>query len=95
MATRRMIDQAAPRRDNSQAAYGPPKLPKLDPWLIECRLVGCGREHRAGRVPHGWIRVQAGGSTEPARIYCSGICATKGVARAELRIGPNPKAGES
>lgn len=77
-----------PRKYESDAAYGVPPLPRLDAILsAPCTREGCGRESRAhARVPRGWVRVIVGGSTEPARLYCSGLCATKGVALAELRI---------
>ena len=48
---------------------------------------GCGQE-ATSRFPtqRGWVRVHVAGSTEPARDYCSGSCATYGIALAELRM---------
>ncbi|MFS0694337.1 hypothetical protein [Streptomyces nitrosporeus] len=37
-------------------------------------------------LPAGWIRVGVQGSTDPDRVWCSGLCATWGIARAELRV---------
>lgn len=88
----RDTDIYGPRKYEPNPAYGIPPLPRLDAILSEpCKRVGCGRENR-GRVSHGWIQVRVGGSTEPARVYCSGLCATRGVALAELRIADSPKA---
>lgn len=52
-----------------------------------CPTEGCGQE-AAGRFPkqRGWVRVHVTGSTEPARDFCSGSCATYGIALAELRM---------
>ncbi|MFJ4990023.1 hypothetical protein ACIP9H_40285 [Streptomyces sp. NPDC088732] len=67
----------------------PLRQPRLDVWLLEpCRRTGCGKEAHAGRTPDGWTRITVGGSGEPPRIYCSGLCATKGIALAEIRTAP-------
>lgn len=52
-----------------------------------CTTDGCGQQS-VGRFPkqRGWVRVHVAGSTEPARDYCSGSCATYGIALAELRM---------
>lgn len=52
-----------------------------------CPIEGCGQE-ATGRFPkqRSWVRVHVAGSTEPARDYCSGSCATYGIALAELRM---------
>ncbi|MEU9397879.1 hypothetical protein AB0D86_48920 [Streptomyces sp. NPDC048324] len=52
-----------------------------------CPTEGCGQE-ATGRFPKQrcWVRVHVAGSTEPARDYCSGSCATYGIALAELRM---------
>lgn len=68
----------------------PLRSPRLDPWLLEpCRRPGCGAERPGGgNLPHGWVRVAVGGSAVPPRIFCCGICASRGLALAELRIIP-------
>ncbi|MGW0653694.1 hypothetical protein ACWD4T_33740 [Streptomyces umbrinus] len=52
-----------------------------------CPTEGCGQQ-ASGRLPQqrGRVRVQVTGSAEPARDYCSGSCATYGIALAELRM---------
>lgn len=52
-----------------------------------CPTEGCGQE-ATGRFPQqrGWVRIHVTGSTEPARDFCSGSCATYGIALAELRM---------
>ncbi|WP_335936660.1 hypothetical protein [Streptomyces sp. PTD5-9] len=35
----------------------------------------------------GWTRAGVYGSSEPDRVYCSGLCAAYGIALAELRVG--------
>ncbi|WP_331736861.1 hypothetical protein OG426_55535 (plasmid) [Streptomyces canus] len=52
-----------------------------------CPTDGCGQE-ATGRSPQqrGWVRIHVTGSTDPARDYCSGSCATYGIALAELRM---------
>ncbi|OIJ95428.1 hypothetical protein [Streptomyces colonosanans] len=52
-----------------------------------CPTEGCGQE-ATGRFPRqrGWVRVHVAGSAEPARDFCSGSCATFGIALAELRM---------
>ncbi|WP_329615043.1 hypothetical protein OG244_19580 [Streptomyces brevispora] len=39
----------------------------------------------------GWVRTGVYGSTDPDRIWCSGLCATYGIALAEVRTA-SPKA---
>ncbi|MFJ2174379.1 hypothetical protein ACIOHE_15875 [Streptomyces sp. NPDC087851] len=34
----------------------------------------------------GWVRAGVYGSSEPDRVWCSGQCATYGIALAELRV---------
>ncbi|WP_331732445.1 hypothetical protein [Streptomyces sp. NBC_00989] len=52
-----------------------------------CTTDGCGRQSVGSFPEHrGWVRVHVAGSTEPARDYCSGACATYGIALAELRM---------
>ncbi|MER7048946.1 hypothetical protein [Streptomyces jumonjinensis] len=57
------------------------------PTGADCPTTHCGQDaagHSPG--PRGWVRVHVAGSAEPARDYCSGSCATYGIALAELRM---------
>ncbi|MFB7285486.1 hypothetical protein [Actinacidiphila glaucinigra] len=84
-----MTTKTTARRRRSSAEPLPLRQPRLDAALQEpCRREGCGKEAHAGRTPEGWVRVTVGGSGEPPRIYCSGLCGTKGIALAELRFTP-------
>ena len=52
-----------------------------------CPEPDCGSRAVDGQdLPRGWVRTQVSGSSEPARIHCSGSCAAVGVALAELRM---------
>ncbi|MBK5994416.1 hypothetical protein JHN53_22765 [Streptomyces sp. MBT58] len=58
-----------------------------------CQESGCGTP--ADTIPggvdtSGWIRTQVTGSTDPARLWCSGLCAVYGLALAELRLDEGP-----
>ncbi|MEU1408073.1 hypothetical protein ABZ471_38135 [Streptomyces sp. NPDC005728] len=53
----------------------------------ECPTAECGRVAIGAGPGHtGWVRVQVDGSREPARDFCSGSCASYGIALAELRM---------
>ncbi|MFF3459595.1 hypothetical protein ACFYXH_35905 [Streptomyces sp. NPDC002730] len=62
-----------------------PGRPILPPG--ECPTEGCSQEC-AGRTiqRRGWVRVHVQGSTMPPRSFCSGSCASVGIALAELRM---------
>ncbi len=62
-----------------------PGRPILPPG--ECPTVDCGQEV-AGRTiqRRGWVRVHVQGSVIPPRTFCSGSCASVGIALAELRM---------
>ncbi|MFJ8863650.1 hypothetical protein ACIRD8_35185 [Streptomyces sp. NPDC102451] len=54
-----------------------------------CTTPQCGAEADAldeTGLQAGWVRVGVYGSTDPDRAWCSGLCATYGVALAELRV---------
>lgn len=54
-----------------------------------CTIPLCGSvadEQAAADLQDGWVRAGVYGSTEPDRVWCSGLCAAYGVALAELRI---------
>ncbi|MFG2671395.1 hypothetical protein [Streptomyces sp. NPDC048445] len=40
----------------------------------------------------GWVRAGVYGSTEPDRVWCSGLCATYGIALAEVRTASSTAA---
>ncbi|MDJ0466012.1 hypothetical protein [Streptomyces sp. H27-C3] len=53
----------------------------------DCPVDGCGQEVAGRSVQRrGWVRIHVQGSTMPARAFCSGSCATVGIALAELRM---------
>ncbi|MFE4330140.1 hypothetical protein ACFRQM_11940 [Streptomyces sp. NPDC056831] len=81
----------APRKkkDQGDAAYGMPRT-GLHPEIPgKCRTLRCGAI--ADRMDEtdlqdGWVRAGVYGSTDPDRVWCSGLCATYGIALAELRV---------
>ena len=83
--------RAAPKKkDWGDPAYGMPR-PGLHPEIPgRCTTPQCGSE--ADRMDEtdpaltGWVRTGVYGSADPDRIWCSGLCATYGVALAELRV---------
>lgn len=80
----------APRKkDESDAAYGVPRLGLHTEIPGRCRTPRCGAvadEVAEGELRDGWVRSGVYGSTGPDRIWCSGLCATYGIALAELRV---------
>lgn len=71
----------------------PPRLQaKLASPTVGCSIALCGTvaddqtEPDPGLV--GMVRVGVYGSAEPDRIWCGGLCATFGIALAELRVRP-------
>ncbi|KJS60696.1 hypothetical protein VM95_19840 [Streptomyces rubellomurinus] len=59
----------------------------------KCPTEACGGDSSTpgiGRL--GWTYIRVVGSREPGRWYCSGACATVGVALAELRPADYPEA---
>ncbi|MFS0695858.1 hypothetical protein [Streptomyces nitrosporeus] len=55
-----------------------------------CGAAADGQDETA--LPAGWIRTGVYGSIDPDRVWCSGLCATWGIARAELRVPAVPRA---
>ncbi len=55
-----------------------------------CQETGCGTPSSeaagSGVDTAGWVRTQVIGSTDPVRLWCSGLCAVFGLALAELRL---------
>lgn len=50
-----------------------------------CATEGCGKAQTPEPPVAGWVRTLVGGSREPARDWCSGRCATYGIALGEVR----------
>lgn len=77
------------RKHEGDVAYGMPR-PGLHPEIPgECLTPQCGAI--ADRLDEtdlqdGWVRAGVYGSTDPDRVWCSGLCATYGIALAELRV---------
>ncbi|MEU8704169.1 hypothetical protein [Streptomyces sp. NPDC048565] len=77
-------------------AQGTGELPRLG---LHPEVPGTCARPRCGAVadtldeadlPAGWVRAGVYGSTDPDRVWCSGLCATYGVALAELRVERRP-----
>ncbi|MFJ3282483.1 hypothetical protein [Streptomyces halstedii] len=73
-------------------AQGTGELPRLGlhPEIPgTCETPRCGAAADAqdeATVPTGWVRAGVYKSTDPDRIWCSGLCATYGIALAQLRV---------
>ncbi|MFF7012259.1 hypothetical protein ACFY9Y_22285 [Streptomyces fimicarius] len=56
-----------------------------------CTTPRCGSEadslNESAPDLTGWTRAGVYGSSDPDRVWCSGLCATYGIALAELRVG--------
>ncbi|MFE7752169.1 hypothetical protein [Streptomyces sp. NPDC057428] len=79
----------APKKDGSDPTYGMPR-PGLHPEIPgACTTPRCGAvadDVDERTLQDGWVRAGVCGSTDPDRVWCSGLCATYGVALAELRV---------
>lgn len=82
--------RATKKQHQGDPSYGVPR-PGLHPETPgRCTTPRCGNE--ADRMDEkdpaltGWVRAGVYGSTDPDRVWCSGLCATYGVALAELRV---------
>ncbi|MEV3995775.1 hypothetical protein AB0K62_08795 [Streptomyces halstedii] len=83
-ATKKTKDQSDPTRGVPRTGLHP-EIPG------RCETPRCGAAADAQdetTVPTGWVRTGVYGSTDPDRIWCSGLCATYGVALAEVRAVP-------
>ncbi|MFE2352237.1 hypothetical protein [Kitasatospora cineracea] len=72
----------------NQGLTGPTPARPAIPLTATCPTADCG----APKPPppadeHGWVFTKVAGSADPGRWWCSGSCATYGIARAELRLG--------
>jgi hypothetical protein len=59
--------------------------------VLVCPTVYCGARSdtfTATTAPRGWVRLRVSGSLEPARWYCSGVCAGRGLTAAQARMRP-------
>lgn len=74
----------------NMAADGLPKLGRVIDVPGSCATEHCGRVadelDESDPTFEGWTRAGVYGSSEPDRVYCSGLCATYGIALAELRV---------
>ncbi|MFD5041997.1 hypothetical protein ACFWNI_33645 [Streptomyces sp. NPDC058377] len=79
-------------KTRASRAQGTGELPRLG---LHPEVPGACTTPRCGAVadtlleadlPTGWVRAGVCGSTDPDRVWCSGLCATYGVALAELRV---------
>jgi hypothetical protein len=81
--------RAAKKRDQSDPLFGMPS-PGAHPEIPgKCKTTGCGAvadEVTEPELQDGWVRAGVYGSTEPDRVWCSGLCAAYGIALGELRI---------
>jgi hypothetical protein len=89
----------APRKkDQGDSAYGMPR-PGVHPEIPgTCKTARCGAvADRLNEVDlqDGWVRAGVYGSTDPDRVWCSGLCATYGIALAELRVKPRKRRSTS
>ncbi|MFJ1830592.1 hypothetical protein [Streptomyces sp. NPDC088178] len=81
--------RATKKKDESDTAYGMPR-PGLHPEIPgTCTSPQCGAVadlQDEADLQKGWVRAGVYGSTDPDRVWCSGLCATYGIALAELRV---------
>lgn len=79
-----------PKKGQGDQAYGMPRMALHPERPGTCTTPRCGDE--ADRLDEsdptltGWVRAGVYGSTDPDRVWCSGLCATYGTALAELRV---------
>ncbi|MFF7250030.1 hypothetical protein ACFZBU_39780 [Embleya sp. NPDC008237] len=63
---------------------GRSRPPAHSPVIEQCTTEGCGETAASQPPPAGWVRTLVGGSRHPARDWCSGRCATFGIALGEV-----------
>ena len=77
------------KKDESGSAYGMP-APGLHPETSgKCKTPHCGARQSAVHetaLQDGWVRASVYGSPDPERVWCSGLCAQRGITLAELRV---------
>jgi hypothetical protein len=69
----------------------PPRTRSVFSLTDACPEAACGTGadlDEGDPLMHGWVQARVVGSTEPPRWFCSGKCAARGVAKAELRMSP-------
>lgn len=78
-----------PKSPGGDPAYGMPRV-GLHPEIPgKCTTPQCGDvadDLDETGLPAGWVRAGVYGSTDPDRAWCSGLCATYGIALGELRV---------
>lgn len=71
----------------NEGKVGSPKGRAAVPLTACCPVEGCGAPvPPPPATEHGWAYTRVAGSADPGRWWCSGSCATTGIARAELRM---------
>ncbi|MGQ4486858.1 hypothetical protein ACN6LM_003873 [Streptomyces sp. SAS_281] len=89
-----------PRKKKNEPADVMENLPRLGLHPVApgtCTTPLCGTvadEFLEDAVPTGWARTGVFGSSDPDRVWCSGLCATYGIALAEVRAIPAPQTQE-
>ncbi|MFE2021338.1 hypothetical protein ACFW9O_25150 [Streptomyces sp. NPDC059499] len=82
--------RAARKSDGSDPAYGMPAPGAHPETPGKCKTPHCGARQSAVHetdLQDGWVRTSVYGSTDPERVWCSGLCAQRGILLAELRVG--------
>ncbi|MEV6450956.1 hypothetical protein AB0M75_06575 [Streptomyces anulatus] len=89
------VRRPANAKSEADAAYGMPRLMISAEAPGKCTTPRCGSAadtlDKADPALSGWTRAGVYGSTDPDRVWCSGQCATFGVALAELRLTPTAR----
>lgn len=86
----------AARKKKAEPSHLLENLPRLGlhpvvPGTCTTPLCGTVADEIAEEDLPGWVRVGVYGSTDPDRVWCSGLCATYGIALAEVRATPAPQ----
>lgn len=77
-------------KSEADAAYGMPRVTIPAEATAKCTTPKCGVKadslNESDPGLFGWTRAGVYGSSEPDRVWCSGLCAAYGIALAELRL---------
>ncbi len=75
----------AAQKEWNKGKAGPTPARPTVPLTTVCPTDGCGAP-TPPTADRGWTYTRVSGSADPGRWWCSGSCATTGIARAELRM---------